>query len=322
VYFKDHINSLYVRNEIADRAATKAVADTIPRVSVGLPTFNRADMLQEAVNSISRQTFADFELVISDNCSTDPKVAEICTQWAERDSRITYIRQPLHLSATDNYLAVFRTTSAPLFMWAADDDLWNETFLEEAVAALDGDKGISAWMCHINVIDPAGSVVREIPNLSRFNSSRLKSVDLARFLAHPECLGKANLFYSVFRRTELATAIEKTQRYFTVWGFDMIFLYAFLCRANIKVDPHIYFSKRLATREVGFLPVDPRQHIVPWEWAGRYYGAIIDVSRGTPYRFFTQVGVRFRYLYDVLYWRLKLKRTAPWRPSKGAPPTL
>lgn len=323
IYFKDHINSLYVRNEVADRAATKAApADRPPLVSVGLPTFNRPDMLREAVNSILGQTFADFELVISDNCSTDPKVAELCAQWAERDPRITYIRQPLQRSATDNFLAVFRMTSAPLFMWAADDDLWNDAFLEKAVAALDHDDSISAWMCHINVIDPAGLVVREIPNLARFNSSRSKSVDLARFVAHPECLGKANLFYSVFRRAKLATAIEKAQRYFAVWGFDMIFLYAFLCRANIKVDPLIYFSKRLATREVGFLPVDPRQHIVPWEWAGRYYGAIIDVSRGTPYQLFTQAAVRIRYLYDVLYWRFKLKRPAPWRPSQGAPPTV
>ena len=321
LFFKDHINSLYIRADVAARIEKKAARSfAMPRVSIGLPTYNRPGMLKEAVAAILGQTLADFELVISDNCSTDLQVMGTCIEWAENDSRITYIRQPANIGAVRNYFAVLPKTNAPLFMWASDDDLWDKLYLEKAVQALDGDDSTSAWMCHIRVIDAARTVVREVPNLSRFGSTASKAIDLARFLAEPECLGKANLFYSVFRRAELSAALEKVLPYANAWGFDMIFLYAFLCRSNIKVDPDAYFFKRIAPHEAGFVPVDPRQYIVPWENAGSYYAAIIQASRGTFYYPFTQIAVRVRYLYDVLYWRLKLKRPAPWRPSRSAAP--
>jgi len=322
ILFKDHINSLYVRSDVLDRVGKKAARpSTEPRVSIGLPTYNRLEMLNEAVNSIRRQSFGDFELLISDNCSPDLQVVSACIGWTEGDSRITYIRQATNIGVVGNFVAVLKETNGPLFMWASDDDLWDELFLEKAVQALDADNSISAWMCHIRVIDATGTVVREIPNLARFSSTTLKALDLARFIAHPECLGKANLFYSVFRRPELNATIETVFPYFTDWGSDMIFLYAFMCRVNIKVDPEAYFSKRLAPHEVAFVPTDPRRNIVPWENAGRYYRAFIDVSRGTPYYSFTNVAVRIRYLYDVFYWRLKLKQYAPWLPSFCAPRT-
>jgi glycosyltransferase involved in cell wall biosynthesis len=290
----------------------------LPKVSIGLPTYNRPEMLEKAVESIRRQSFSDFELVISDNCSPDPRVFEMCTEWAKADARIRYFRQESNLGPLDNFLWVFNTTRGPLFMWASDDDLWDREFLKRAVDTLSANPSIDAWMCHIAVIDTEGAVVREIPNLARFNSSRRKLFDLAKFIAHPECLGKANLFYSVFRREKLAEAIKTVMPYFDVWGSDMLLLYAFLCRSDIRVDPKVYFSKRLAARELSFIPVVPRKNVVPWEHAGKFYGAMIALSAGTPHHLFTEFGVRARYLYDVLYWRLKLRQFAPWRPSQAS----
>jgi glycosyltransferase involved in cell wall biosynthesis len=321
ISFKDHINSLYIRGDVARRLSARAEPDVrVPSVSVGLPIYNRADMLEAAVRSIRGQTFSNFELLISDNCSPDPTVSRLCVAWAEEDPRITYVRQPTNHGAARNFLYAFSRTNAPLFMWASDDDLWDREFLHQAVRALTSDPKIGAWMCHIRVVDSSGAVVHEIPNLSRFRSSMSKQSDLAKFIAQPESLGKANLFYSVFRRQILSEALSKVRPYLNDWGSDMLLLYSFLCRANINVDPKIFLSKRLAPRELGFEPVEPRRNIVPWEHAARYYGAMIDVAGGTPYRSFTKLAVRARYLYDVLYWRLKLKLPAPWRPSGGATP--
>ncbi len=318
IFFKDHINSLYVRNDILARAQLKNGALSFePAVSVGMPIYNRADMLAQAVRSIREQSFSDFELVISDNCSPDPAVAKLCTTLAEEDDRITYIRQSSNVGPTRNFLTVLKQTSGPLFMWASDDDFWAKDFLLKATNALNSDPSISAWMCHIDVIDSTGEVVRSIPNLRRFSSTSNKRFDLGKFLAQPECLGKANLFYSVFRRAMLAEVLKKVTPYLNDWGADMIAIYAFLCRGNIKVDPVVSFSKRLAARELGFEPVVPRRNIVPWQHAARYYGAMIDVASDTTFHDFTKVAVRARYLYDVLYWRLKLRTRAPWRPSQG-----
>jgi len=321
LHFKDHINSMYLRSDVAARIEKKAArASGGPAVSIGLPTYNRLGMLKEAVNSILRQTLRDFELVISDNCSPDPQVLDTCLDWAEGDARITYIRQRTNIGAITNFLIALEKTNGPLFMWASDDDLWDPLFLEKAVQALNQDNSIAAWMCHIRVIDATGAVVRELPNFSKFSSTALKPVGLARFLADPECMGKANLVWSVFRRAELDATMERVLPFIHDWGLDMILVYAFMCRASMRVDPEVYFCKRIAPHEVGFIPADPREYIVPWEGAGKYYWTLMEVSRGTPYHLFTYLAVRVRYVYDVLYWRLKLKRHAPWRPPQSAPP--
>jgi FkbM family methyltransferase len=320
IYFKDHINSLYVRSDAIPRISETATHRTLrPRVSIGLPTSNGPDLLKQAVDSILAQTFADFELVISDDCSPNAKVAETCIAWAESDPRVIYLRQLNNVGAAKNFLAVLEFSHAPLFMLASDDDLWDRLFLEKAVQALDQDRSIAAWMCHVKVINSAGKVVRKIPNLSRFSSSAMRGFDLARFIADPECLGKANLFYGVFRRAEFVAAIEKARPYLSDWGGDLILLYAYFCRSRMKVDPTVYFYKRRAPHNEGFEPDIPRKYIVPWEHAARYYGAFIDVSRGTRYFYFTHAAVCARYLYDVLFWRLKLKRGVPWLPSRGSP---
>lgn len=64
----------------------------LPQVSIGMPVHNGESYVREALNSLLAQTITDFELVISDNASTD-STGEICCEYAERDSRIRYIRQ-------------------------------------------------------------------------------------------------------------------------------------------------------------------------------------------------------------------------------------
>jgi len=62
-----------------------------PRLSIGLPVFNGADFLPAALESLLGQTFDDFELIISDNGSSD-ETPEICHQFAARDDRVQFHR--------------------------------------------------------------------------------------------------------------------------------------------------------------------------------------------------------------------------------------
>ena len=318
IYFKDHINSLYVRIDVFDRVEQKKRSFIrSPRLTVGLFTFNRSDMLPIAVMSIRNQSFIDFELIISDNCSTDTSVAEMCTAWSEEDERITYIRQPVNIGAINNFLFLFDQARSPLFMWASDDDLWDPDFMAQAILALDSDMKIDAWMSHIKVVDTMGAIVREIPNLANFSSSQNKFYDLLKFILQPECLGKANIFYSVFRLTALSKALDRTRPYLGNWGFDILFVYAFLVRSDIKIDEHPYFYKRVALSDIDFDPIDPRRYVVPWEYSSEFYGALIYLATDTPYHLLTKIMARARYYYDVLYWRIKFKHSVPWRPSKN-----
>ena len=75
--------------------------------SIGLPVFNGENFLAPAIESILGQTYDDFELIISDNASTDA-TSQICRDFARRDSRVRYIRNARNLGADPNYNAVFR----------------------------------------------------------------------------------------------------------------------------------------------------------------------------------------------------------------------
>jgi len=105
-------------------------------VSIGLPVFNGANFLAEAIESILAQEMGDFELMISDNASTDETPA-ICERYAALDARISYVRHPANMGAANNYNHVFHCTSAKYFKWAAHDDLLKPRFLSECIAAFE-----------------------------------------------------------------------------------------------------------------------------------------------------------------------------------------
>ena len=107
-----------------------------PRVSVGLPVRNGENFIAETLTCFLEQTFTDLEVVISDNASTD-RTAEICAEFAARDPRVRYIRQPADIGAAENYNAVFEEARGELFTWTAHDDLRSPEWVARAVAALD-----------------------------------------------------------------------------------------------------------------------------------------------------------------------------------------
>jgi glycosyltransferase involved in cell wall biosynthesis len=117
----------------------------VPRVSIGLPVYNGAKYLQEALDTWLAQTFDDFELIVCDNASDDD-TPRILAEYAERDTRIRVMRRPETVLATENYNGLVPEASAPLFCWSADDDLREPEFLARLVEALDRDgEAVMAW---------------------------------------------------------------------------------------------------------------------------------------------------------------------------------
>jgi glycosyltransferase involved in cell wall biosynthesis len=106
------------------------------RLSIGLPVYNGDRYLAEAFECFQAQTFQDFEIVVSDNASTD-HTAEICRSYAERDPRIRYYRNEKNLGALPNFNTVFALSRLPLFKWAAHDDLYHPRYIETCIRILD-----------------------------------------------------------------------------------------------------------------------------------------------------------------------------------------
>jgi len=128
-----------------------------PRVSIGLPVFNGENYLEEALDSILAQTYSDFELIISDNASTD-QTPEICRAYAARDPRIHCYRNAQNLGAAKNFNRVFELSSGEYFKWAAHDDLIAPDFLLKCVQVLDQDPTVVLCHSKVKFIDESGEV--------------------------------------------------------------------------------------------------------------------------------------------------------------------
>ena len=107
------------------------------KVSVCVPTYNRAELLTYAVNSVLNQTFADFELIICDDSSTD-NTAEVVRGWSDR--RIRYLRHPENIGRSRNMRSGFEAARGEYFIKFDDDDALTPEFLEKTVAVLESEQ--------------------------------------------------------------------------------------------------------------------------------------------------------------------------------------
>jgi glycosyltransferase involved in cell wall biosynthesis len=140
------------------------------RVSIGMPVFNGEKYLRESIESILDQTYQNFELIISDNASTD-RTQEICLEYARKDNRISYYRNDKNLGGPRNYNRVFELSSAEYFKWAAYDDVLAPDFLRKCVNVLDRDPSIVGCHCKTGRIDQNGNF------LGYYNQGLLKRID-------------------------------------------------------------------------------------------------------------------------------------------------
>lgn len=108
----------------------------VPKVSVGIPVYNGAEYIADAIESVLNQTFVNFELIISDNASTD-NTAEICDRYVRIDERVRFVRQNKNLGAHNNFKFVLRESIGDYFMWAAVDDIRSIDFIGENVDFLE-----------------------------------------------------------------------------------------------------------------------------------------------------------------------------------------
>ncbi len=115
------------------------------RLTVLLPTYNRAASLPRAIRSVLDQTQSDLELLISDNASDDDTRA-MCEGFAARDARVTYFRQPVNRGPIANFNWLLSRASTEFTLLLADDDWLDADYVERCVAIMDGDRRLSAVM--------------------------------------------------------------------------------------------------------------------------------------------------------------------------------
>jgi glycosyltransferase involved in cell wall biosynthesis len=128
-----------------------------PRLSIGLPVYNGEKYLAESLDALLGQSYTDFELIISDNASTDV-TADICLQYRKQDARIRYIRQQQNIGLARNHNFVFEQAAGQLFKWASYDDLYARDLLQRCIEALDENPGVVLAHSWTALVDGSGEV--------------------------------------------------------------------------------------------------------------------------------------------------------------------
>lgn len=120
---------------------TREALESKALVSIGVPTFNRPELLASALAQLSQQTYPHLEIIVSDNCSPGEKTRLVVEKQAAIDPRIVYHRQHNPLTAIDNFRFVLQQARGKYFMWATDDDQRRPAFVETLVRILEEDEG-------------------------------------------------------------------------------------------------------------------------------------------------------------------------------------
>lgn len=131
-----------------------------PKVTVGIPVYNGQRFLPEAMNAILNQTFRDFDIVIADNASIDA-TQQICLEYARKDHRIRYYRNPSNIGGPRNFNYVFKQSVGEYFKWATVDDVCGAEMLERCVDVLDHNPDVVLCYPKTRLMDAEGKVLQE-----------------------------------------------------------------------------------------------------------------------------------------------------------------
>ena len=122
------------------------------KVTIGMPVYQAEKTLRTALDSLLAQSYTNFELIISDNGSSD-ETSKICQEYATLDTRIKYVRQAVNIGAARNFEFVLNSATGKYFMWAAHDDTWSADFIYSNLFFLDSNGDYIASICPVRYED-------------------------------------------------------------------------------------------------------------------------------------------------------------------------
>lgn len=190
------------------------------RIVVGMPVYNAADTVADAITSILAYPDNDLRLVISDNASTD-ETPHICSNFARDDRRVVFVQQPRNMGAESNFDLVLAAARSRYFMWAAADDIRSPDFIERCAGFLDHNADYVGATCPVRFkgqpFDPIAMGDASIDDPSPYS----------RMLMMVGRMHANGRFYSLLRREALTDWPEHRKAYLGAdWTLTLRLLHA------------------------------------------------------------------------------------------------
>jgi glycosyltransferase involved in cell wall biosynthesis len=220
----------------------------MPLVSIGLPVYNGEEYLAQTIESLLTQTFTDFELIISDNASTDG-TEQICRRYAANDPRIRYSRNERNIGAGGNYNRVFALSTGKYFKWAAHDDLCGPEYLRRCVAVLETTPPVVLCYTKTTIIDESGAPAQHSEDSFHLSSDRPSERLRDCFLAGSWIFQPV---FGVIRRETL----DRTPLIANYVGSDLVLLARVALAGRIHEVPERLFFRREHAKRSGNLSPD------------------------------------------------------------------
>jgi len=224
-----------------------------PIVSIGLPVYNGEKFIRRRIDSILSQTLKNFQLIISDNCSTD-STSGICKDYAKKNKQIRYIYQEQKIKPWNNFQLVLQEAKCKYFVWAAVDDIWLNEFLEKNIRILESEEKFVGSISKIEYFDEKGTIngINAPDTKIRINSydNYPKSGNFNERVRFYLQLGRSENFYSVFR-TE---AIKKNNVNKQMIGLDKAVILSVLRYGQINIINEVLmrrFAGGISTSNLG-----------------------------------------------------------------------
>jgi glycosyltransferase involved in cell wall biosynthesis len=209
---------------------------SIPKVTLGMPVYNGAQTVGAAIDSLIAQTFADWELVVGDNASTDA-TPQIVRDYAARDRRVRLLRHPANIGAPGNYSAVAREARGAYFKWASANDWCAPTLLERCVAALDEQPDAVLAYARTRLHEGSLDVAQDYDDGLDLRDERPS----ARFLKLLERMRLNNVMNGVIR----TTALRKTRLLEPYFSSDCVMLGQLCLLGKFVEIPEYLFYRRM-----------------------------------------------------------------------------
>lgn len=213
-----------------------------PLVTIGMPVYNGGPKTRRALDSLLAQSHSNFELVISDNASTDGVTQQILEEYARRDQRIRVVRQQDNMGPLANFLWLLPEARGEYFVWAAHDDAWSPNFIECLVNRLLESPAAVLATPSTAVVNAAEAtekyegkqqtqqtIVPSAPNKGRWDTLEL-------LLARNICVW----IYGLYRTEWLRSAAPKLADY-PLHGGDRLWLFDLVLSAPVVGDQSATF---------------------------------------------------------------------------------
>lgn len=206
------------------------------KVGIGMPVYNGEKYLEASIRANLAQTFTDLVLYIADNASTD-RTGDICRDYAARDSRVVYIRNPRNLGAAANYRRCFEPADCQYFRWSNADDLLDPTLVEKCVRVLDANADTVLVYGKSRIIDADGGLM----HLYDDGLHLPQESPAERFIAAISAIGLNNFMYGLIRRDALA----RTRLLGSFQGADINLVLELTLYGKFHELPEHLFSRRM-----------------------------------------------------------------------------